>query len=83
MVAERSEPTMPASEMKAGIVRLSDGSEHESQAAADAYKAENYPESWEAEWDVPVGKLITGGTAATIGLAGIYLVAKRHMKKES
>ncbi len=62
--------------------RLSDGSEHPSKAEADAYKAVNYADEQEHATNISVDKLIAGGTAATLGLAGIYLAVRHRRKKD-
>jgi hypothetical protein len=65
-------------------IMLSDGSEHASWADADAYIQAHYPENGMSDdtQEDGISKLLLTGSAATIGIAGIYLVARRHMKKD-
>ncbi|MES2876539.1 MAG: hypothetical protein V4678_03660 [Patescibacteria group bacterium] len=82
MSAERYEPY--AFDPEDTTYRLSDGSEHESQAAAEAYKAVKYPDDAHADiaHDANLNKLMLSGTAATIGLAGLFFVVKRRLNKD-
>lgn len=73
-----------ASESEASKVVLSDGTEHNSWADADAYIQTQYPDDAQADiaHDAHINKLMLTGTAATIGLAGLFFVVKRRLNKD-
>jgi hypothetical protein len=82
MSAERYDSEI--AETNTSVYRLSDGSKHESQEAAEKYKAENYPDEddYMASIRNPyIDRLLLGGSALTIGVAGM-IIAKRHRNKE-